>query len=202
HLLRAQADVKRREVMRQQAGSGGQNRASEDLSNLFDKELARQQQTNYETPTTTEQRESEDSDLDAVRELARRQDEALRRQQELQRQMQSAQPDERRRAMGDMQLEARQLADEQRAIAAEQGKASGGEQGNDARRRLAAEQERLADRMRRLQNGLETQASAPQESRRGGRHASAKAVSTTGQTRNAAREASREIERQRLPERM
>ena len=47
HMLRAQADVKRREVMRQQAGSGGgQNRASEDLSNLFDKELARQQQTN------------------------------------------------------------------------------------------------------------------------------------------------------------
>ena len=58
HLLRAQADVKRREVMRQQAGGGGgQNRASEDLSNLFDKELARQQQTNYETPTTTEQRD-------------------------------------------------------------------------------------------------------------------------------------------------
>ena len=60
HLLRAQADVKRREVMRQQAGSGGgQNRASQDLSNLFDKELARQQQTNYETPTTTEQRDAE-----------------------------------------------------------------------------------------------------------------------------------------------
>ena len=60
HLLRAQADVKRREVMRQQAGSGGgQNRASQDLSSLFDKELQRQQQTNYETPTTTEQRDEE-----------------------------------------------------------------------------------------------------------------------------------------------
>jgi hypothetical protein len=324
HLLRAQADVKRREVMRQQAGgAGGQNRASEDLSNLFDKELAREQQTNYETPTTTEQRDNSDSDLDSIRELARRQDEALRRQQELarrreqmppdvlkreleqltreqaelrqraeelaqrlerqqngrnqrgaapnqqgagrnqqgagqnqqgaaqnqqgagrdqqsaadrvreatrameaatgdlkrqdprqasasggralqelqeaQQQMQRARPDERRRAMGDMQLEARQLADEQRAIAAEQGKAAGGEPGADTRRRLAGEQERLAERMRRLQSGLQEQASAPAEGGRGRRATEERAAD---QTRNAAREASREIERQRLPERM
>jgi hypothetical protein len=320
-LLRAQADVKRREVTRQQAGSGGgQNRASEDLSNLFDKELARQQQTNYETPTTTEQREEGDSEFDAVRELARRQDEALRRQQELarrreqltpealkreleqltreqaelrqraeelakrldarnqqsaqrnqqgtggnqqsagrnpqsagqnqqsaaermreasramdaaasdlrrqdprqatasggralqqledlQRQMQAAQPDERRRAMGDMQLEARQLADEQRSIAAEQGRSGRGEQGADARRRLAGEQERLAERVRRLQNGLEAQGNAPQEGGRGRRQAQGRDSRTddrpaAAQTRNAAREASREIERQRLPDRM
>jgi len=327
-LLRAQADVKRREVMRQQAGSGGgQNRASEDLSNLFDKELARQQKTNYETPTTTEQREEGDSELDAVRELARRQDEALRRQQELarrrdqmtpeavkreleqltreqaelrqraeelakrlerrnqqgaernhqsaggnqqgargnqqsaggnqqaagrnqqsasermreasramdaaasdlrrqdprqatasgsralqqledlQRQMQAAQPDERRRAMGDMQLEARQLADEQRSIAAEQGRSGRGEQGADARRRLAGEQERLAERVRRLQNGLEAQGNAPQQGERGhrpgqGRDSRADDRAAAEQTRNAARDASREIERQRLPDRM
>ena len=331
HLLRAQSDVKRREVMRQQAGSGGgQNRASEDLSNLFDKELARQQQTNYETPTTTEPREDGDTELDAIRELARRQDEALRRQQELarrrdqmtpeavkreleqltreqaelrqraeelakrldgrnqqgaersqqsagrnrqsagqssqgaggnqqsagqdqqstgqnqqsasdrlreasrameaatgdlrrqdprqatasggralqqleevQRQMQAAQPDERRRAMGDMQLEARQLADQQRSIAAEQGRAGRGDQGADTRRRLAAEQERLADRVRRLQNGLDSQASAPLEGSRGrrppqGRESGAAAE----QARNAARDASREIDRQKLPDRM
>jgi hypothetical protein len=347
HLLRAQADVKRREVMRQQAGgAGGQNRQAEDLSNLFDRELAREQQTNYETPTTTEQRDSSDSDLDSIRELARRQDEALRRQQELarrrdqmtpeglkreleqltreqaelrrraeelaqrlerqqgraqsqqeaqrtqqgsqqnqqraeqgrqgtrgnpqgaqrnqqgagqnqqaaqqnqpgagrspqsaadrlreatrameaatgdlkrqdprqasasgsralqelqeaQQQMQRALPDERRRAMGDMQLEARQLADEQRAIAAEQGKAAGGEQGADTRRRLAGEQERLAERMRRLQNGLQEQANAPAEGGPGRRATDDRAAAE--QTRNAAREASREIERQRLSERM
>ena len=362
HLLRAQADVKRREVMRQQAGGGGgQNRASEDLSNLFDKELARQQQTNYETPTTTEPRDNGDSDLDNIRELARRQDEALRRQQELarrrdqmtpealkreleqltreqnelrqraeemarrldrqqrnqqsagqsqqsagqsqqsagqnqqsaeqrsqsagrsqqgaqrnqqgagqnsqgagqtsqgagqnsqgagqsqqsaaermreasrameaaagdlrrqdprqasasggralqelqelQQQMQRAQPDERRRAMGDMQLEARQMADEQRAIAAElskaQGKAPGGEPGTDTRRRLAGEEERLAERMRRLQDGLQEQANAPVEGGRGRRPQDGRAA--TEQTRNAARDATRDIERQRLPERM
>ncbi len=324
HLLRAQADVKRREVMRQQAsGSGGQNRASQDLSNLFDKELQRQQQTNYETPTSTERREDEDSVLDKVRELARRQDEMLRQQQELarrreqmtpeqlkrelerltreqsqlrqraeelarqldsqngrnqqsaaqspqragqsqqsagrnqqsagqnlqgagqsqqsaadrmraasqameaaagdlrrqdprqasasggqalqqlqdlQRQMQAAQPDERRRAMGDMQLEARQMADEQRQIAEAQGKAGGGEQGNDARRRLSGEQERLADRVRRLQNGLDQQANVPASGARG-RNASTDRAADQA-TRDAAREASREIDRQRLADRM
>ena len=343
HLLRAQADVKRREVMRQQAGSGGgQNRASQDLSNLFDKELARQQQTNYETPTTTEQRDEEDGDLESIKDLARRQDEALRRQQELarrrdqmtpealkreleqltreqtelrqraeelarqlekqnqqsaagnqqgarrnqqgagqsqqgagqsqqgagqnqqgagqnqqgagqnqqsaadrmreasrameaaagdlrrqdprqasasggralqelqevQQQMQRAQPDERRRAMGDMQLEARQLADEQRAIAAEQGKAAGGDKGADTRRRLAGDQERLAERTRRLQGGLQEQANAPVEGGRGRRPGQARAESRADdraaaeQTRNAAREATREIDQQRLVERM
>ena len=50
HLLKAQADVKKREVMRQQAGSGaGNNRSNYDMSSLFDKELQKAQQTNYET---------------------------------------------------------------------------------------------------------------------------------------------------------
>jgi hypothetical protein len=120
--------------------------------------------------------------------------------------MQSAQPDERRRAMGDMQLEARQLADEQRAIAADQGRTGRGEQGTDARRRLAGEQERLAERMRRLQNGLEVQANAPAEGGRGRRPSPGRDAKTderaAEQARNAAREASREIDRQRLPDRM
>jgi hypothetical protein len=131
---------------------------------------------------------------------------ALQELQELQQQMQRAQPDERRRAMGDMQLEARQLADDQRAIAAEQGKTPGGDPGADARRRLAGEQERLADRLRRLQDGLQEQANAPVDGGRG-RPASARSESgadraVAEQTRNAARDAAREVERQRLPERM
>jgi chromosome segregation ATPase len=128
---------------------------------------------------------------------------ALQQLEEVQRQMQAAQPDERRRAMGDMQLEARQLADEQRAIATEQGRTGRGEQGADTRRRLAGEQERLAERVRRLQNGLESQANAPQEGGRGRRQAQGRESSTAAeQARNAARDASREIERQRLPDRM
>ena len=125
---------------------------------------------------------------------------ALQELQEVQQQMQRAQPDERRRAMGDMQLEARQLADEQRAIAAEQGKAAGGDKGADTRRRLAGDQERLAERTRRLQGGLQEQANAPVEGGRGRRPGDDRAAAE--QTRNAAREATREIDQQRLVERM
>jgi hypothetical protein len=271
HLLRAQADVKKRDVVRQQAGSGaGSNRSNYDLSTLFDRELQKQQQTNYETRSSAEERkDGEQSALDKIRELARRQDELVRRQQELarnrpqlsaeelkrelekltreqselrqkaedlarqmdqqqqqqrgsegsrgsqgssgaqgsrgsagsgsenskrmrdvseamrsatndlrrqdpqqpgdpsaaasralealrnlERQMQSNQPDDRRRAAGDMQLEARQLADAQRQVASELGRAAAGPGDKDAIRRLAGEEERLADRARRLQESL------------------------------------------------
>src|SRR5581483_3619704 len=82
HLLKAQAQVKKREVMRQQAGSGaGNNNRNYDMSGLFDKELQKQQQTNYETKTTTEQKDAaSQSELDKIRDLARRQDELLKQQ--------------------------------------------------------------------------------------------------------------------------
>ena len=57
-LLKAQADVKKREVSAQQAGNGsGNNNRNYDMSALFDKELQKQQQTNYETRSSAEQRE-------------------------------------------------------------------------------------------------------------------------------------------------
>ncbi len=60
-LLKAQADVKRREIQRQQAGSGsGSNRSNYDMSSLFDKELQKSQQTNYETKSSAESREESD----------------------------------------------------------------------------------------------------------------------------------------------
>jgi hypothetical protein len=74
-----------------------------------------------------------------------------------------------------MQLEARQLADAQRQVASEVGKVAPGEAGQDALRRLAGEQERLADRARRLQEGL-------------------------GQLPGT--DAAKEIERERIPDRM
>src|SRR5581483_5763533 len=82
-LLRAQADVKKRQVQRQQAGGGsGSNRQTQDMSSLFDKELARHQETNYETPNAGEKQQDDQngSALDKIRDLARRQDELLRRQ--------------------------------------------------------------------------------------------------------------------------
>ena len=86
-LLRAQAEIRRRQVQRQEANNssgGGSNRQGQDLSTLFDRELARQQ-TNYETPTTAETREQKTPDgddaLEQIRDLARRQ-EALNREQD------------------------------------------------------------------------------------------------------------------------
>jgi len=86
-LLKAETDVKRRQVARQQnGGGGGGNRNSPDLSSLFDQELRRQQQTNYETPASSETRQDErqaEDPLERLRELARRQEAMSREQRDL-----------------------------------------------------------------------------------------------------------------------
>jgi hypothetical protein len=341
HLLKAQADVKKREVTRQQAGSGsGSNRSNYDVSTLFDKELRKTQQTNYETRSTAEKRDDpNESALDKIKDLAARQDELLKKQQELARdreklseeelrrelekltrdqselrqraeelarqmagqqsgeqqpspsqqqngragqsgqqgqtgeqgqsaqrssagqqgqsssqnsraagdasqrmrdiseemrnatsdlrrqnpkqasasgsraleklrqleqRLQSARPDEQRRALGEMQLEARQLADAQRQVASALGRTTPGEAGKDSVRRLAGEQERLAERARRLQDGLRQQAAGAGRSGRSAsdpRAADRGSDPAAGQSA-AANDAVRELERQRLAERM
>jgi hypothetical protein len=317
-LLRAQAEVRKRQVQRQQnamGGGRGSNRQQQDLSSLFDRELARQQSTNYETPSSSETREEQsedDSALEKIRELARRQDALNRQQQELAKQraqmaeeelrrelekltreqtelrrqaeelsrqleqakqnasgqqqasgqrsqrgqgqqgaensrslkevseemqsaasdlrrqdpsqastrgsraldklrqveqrMRSAQPDDRRRALGELQLESRQLADAQRRLADEQspsrsagrsadGAASPGQeqtqQRGDAARRRAGEQERLAERMRRLEQSVRQLARGTEG-----------AKGATGDERKAVGDAARELDRQKLSERM
>jgi hypothetical protein len=86
-LLQAQAEVRRREVAQQAgASTGGLGRQGQDLSALFDKELQRQQRTNYETRSQSEARpdpQDGESALDRIRDLARRQEELSRRQREL-----------------------------------------------------------------------------------------------------------------------
>ena len=83
---------------------------------------------------------------------------ALEKLRDLERRLQSSRPDERRRALGEMQLEARQLADGQRQVASELAKLGSDPAGQDAMRRLAGDQQRLAERARRLQAGLQQQA--------------------------------------------
>jgi hypothetical protein len=80
---------------------------------------------------------------------------ALEKLRDLERRLQSSRPGERRRALGEMQLEARQLADGQRQVASEQSKLGSDPAGRDAMRRLAGEQQRLAERARQLQTGLQ-----------------------------------------------
>ncbi|MCA1651003.1 MAG: hypothetical protein LC753_12225, partial [Acidobacteria bacterium] len=87
-LLQAQAEVRRTQVTQQQgaAGNGGAGRQGQDLSALFDRELQRQQRTNYEMRSQIEERldaQKSDSALDRIRDLARRQEELSRQQREL-----------------------------------------------------------------------------------------------------------------------
>ena len=99
-LLKAQSDAQRKQVTRQ-AGGGGGGRAQQDLSNLFDRELQRQQQTNYETPKTAEERreDTRDDALDRVRALARRQEALTRQQDDIAKDRKKLDPDEVRRRL-------------------------------------------------------------------------------------------------------
>ncbi|HTC72380.1 MAG TPA: hypothetical protein VK655_05790 [Solirubrobacteraceae bacterium] len=113
-LLKAQADIKRRQLSLDQsaAGAAGNNNRNYDISTLFDRELRRQQQTSYETPRSGQTQSGPDA-LDAIKELARRQDELLRRQQNAARGQTS--PEERTRALEQLtreQSQLRQLAEE------------------------------------------------------------------------------------------
>jgi hypothetical protein len=341
-LLKAQADVKKRQVQRQQANGGaGANRSTEDLSSLFDKELARNQQTNYENKTSAAQTEDPNAPaVDRIKDLAQRQDELVRRQEELARnqgqispeearrqlesltreqnelrdraeqlarqlqqgqqqgsqnqdgqpgqqgsrsqsgqssgqagqsagqqgqsgasgqrrpgngqnarsgsqgaegsqqmreiseqmrsaandlrrqdagqasargaqalqqlrdleqQLQASTPEGRRRALGDLQLEARQLADAQRQIASEAARARDGRAASDTLRRLAGEQERVAERLQRVQEGLQRSAASDTSSAQTGERGRS---ADPAALRKAAADAAREIGQQRLAERM
>ena len=284
HLLKAQAEIRRRQVAMQQAqgGGGNGNRQSLDLSTLFEQELRKRQQTNYETPSTSEARTEEgDKDEDplaGIRELARRQEALAQQQRELARnqaglsaeeikrqlerltrdqnelrkqaeelskkngqsgqggqgspaesqqlrsaseamrnaendlrqqdpqqasasgdqasqqlrkleqQMQGSRPEERRRAIGDLQMEARQLAEAERRLGNEANRTSAGGPGEDARRRLAAEQERLADRTDRLAESARRLAATP--------------AGPDGKAGQAMADAARELQQQKFGERM
>src|SRR5262249_49224557 len=143
---------------------------------------------------------------------------------QLQQQIEATRPDEQRRALGEMQLEARQLADAQRQLASELSKTAQGEAGKDAVRRLAGEQERLADRARKLQEQLRQssvnsqqssvsrqssvdgqQSSVSQQSSVNGQQSSVNGQQSSVNSRAvaaAASEAAKELDRQKLAERM
>lgn len=118
HLLRAQAEVTEREVQTAQAANGTvSNRSNLDLSNLFDRELQRQQRTNYESkPGAAEQQEP--SALDNIRDLARRQDELNARQQALAQKRNELPPEEARRQLEQLTREQADLRRELEELAA------------------------------------------------------------------------------------
>ena len=159
-------------------------------------QLAQQQSGQGSSSEGRTMREIADEMRNASKELGRKDpqqagasgDRATQQLRSLEQQLKGASPDERRRALGDLQLEARQLADAERRLGNESTKTAAGAAGEDARRRLAAEQERLADRTDRLSETVKQLADGAAEGE--------------PEKRQAMAEASRELERQRLSERM
>ena len=133
-LLQAQAEVRRRQVSQASgSGGGGGNRSGQDLSALFDKELQRQQRTNYEQRSQVDerpdQRQSGGDALDRIKDLARRQEDLNERQRELARMS----AEERKRQLDKLtreQQELRQQAEELSRQMAQQ-QQQGGRQQND-----------------------------------------------------------------------
>jgi hypothetical protein len=132
-LLQAQAEIRRRQLSQQQQqsnGGGFGNRQTQDLSNLFDRELKRQQKTNYESKaeveTHADDRQSE-SALDKIRDLARRQEDLNRQQRELARSGMSA--EELKRQLEKLTRDQEELRRQAEAAAGEIAKTSKGAEG-------------------------------------------------------------------------
>jgi uncharacterized coiled-coil DUF342 family protein len=112
---------------------------------------------------------------------------AAERLRDVEQQMRGSQPDDRRRALGELQLEARQLADSQRRLGNDaNGVGRSGDRADRARQR-ATEQERLADRTARVEEGVKQLAGGP---------------GTDERQRSALGEAVQDVDAQRLSERM
>jgi len=119
-LLKADADVKERQIARQQGNGRAGNRQSPDMSTLFDQQLRQQQQTSYETPTTTETREETPPEADPlarIRELARRQETLQRQQEELARNRERLEAEEARRQLERLTREQQQLTEQASSLA-------------------------------------------------------------------------------------
>jgi hypothetical protein len=138
-LLQAQAEVRRRQVTQQANGAGGagSNRAEQDLSALFDKELQRQQRTNYETrpsvETQPDRAQSDNAAMDRIRELARRQEDLSRRQAELARANLS--PEEMKRQLEKLTREQSELREQAEELLRRNGEANARARGRSGQQR-------------------------------------------------------------------
>lgn len=189
-LLQAQAEVRRRQVAQQATGGGGagSNRSEQDLSALFDKELQRDQKTNYENRPSVETRperdEKKDSALDRIRDLAKRQEDLSQRQRDLAQSNASAEERKRQlekltREQEELRRELEDLAHRQNTAgsrtpgnlreAGQQMRSAANELGRNDPNRAAESGRRAADELKRLER--EMAGGAAQPDGRGGRGA-------------------------------
>jgi colicin import membrane protein len=163
--IQAQAEVRRREAARQAVRLDGTRRQGQDLSALFDKELQRQQRTNYETRSqadTRADRQEGESALDGIRDLARRQEELNRRQRELASAAQTA--DELKRQLEKLSREQEALRQEAEELARGMGEQGSQSQrgGTSPRNQSGSSAVREAtDEMRRAAGELQRQSPRP-----------------------------------------
>jgi hypothetical protein len=184
-LLQAQAEIRRRQVQQQQnnGGGGNGNRQGQDLSNLFDRELKRQQQTNYETKAQVETRPDApktDSALDRIKDLARRQEELNKQQRDLAKGGLSA--EEMKRQLEKLtrdQEELRRQAEEAAKQLAEQQKGSQGSQGSRGAQGSQGAQGAINDALQQMRDA------AAQSQRQDAEGAAAKGEEAARQLRNA-----------------
>ena len=161
-LLKAQAAIRRLQVAARQ-GRRSQTpgtQAQEDLSALFDRELRREQETNYETETTPDQRAQDDNESEALRRLR----ELAARQAALNHELaerEEAEPDaELRRALERLMREQHELRAQLEDLAAQLGRArqaSGQSRGQQSGASSPDDLQRVADEMRRAMSELRRQ---------------------------------------------
>jgi hypothetical protein len=126
------------------------------------------------------------------RQASGRSSRAAEQLRDLEQQLRGGDSDERRRALGQLQLESRQLAEAQRQLAEEPAGARDGERSPAER---ASEQEGLADRAQRLEQQVRQLASAAAAA---GRQDSG----ATEREREALSEAARDLDQERISQRM
>ena len=162
-LLTAEATIRRRQVAMQQGQGGGTSgtQAQEDLSALFDRELQREQETNYENETSPGDRDArqggESEALRRLRELAERQAELNR---ELAEQEDAETDDASRRTLERLTREQQQLREQLEELAdqlARAQRAGGQSRGQQSGTAGSADLQRVADEMRKAMSELRRQ---------------------------------------------
>ena len=129
-LLRAQAQIRRTRISRGGSGRASAWQPQEDLSALFDRDLRREQETNYENrPSTPPAESNADSDaLRRVRELAERQAALGRAQEDLARRRETLEAEEAERVLARLTREQEELRERAEALERElEERGAGGE---------------------------------------------------------------------------
>jgi hypothetical protein len=143
-LLRAQAAIRRTRISRGGSGQSAAWQPREDLSALFDRDLRREQETNYENRAAASAEDSGASSdaLRRVRELAERQAALGRAQEDLARRQETLESEERERVLARLTREQEELRQRAEALERDLERRGGG---GDSRGRAESRSSSPAD---------------------------------------------------------